>query len=586
VAGGIAVFLVWPTQATSVAEQSGQRPRRAPASQAAAQPSADLIEPEGGSGQAGLTPARASRSAPSAVRASRVPRTARATAPNRATGSSYAFPGRADELESGEYWYWKAPDGHGNGSQKYAYDLTSAKYYETTNAWSECKADASGKPLCTFCGNASRNEDCLVYGEPLFAMAPGVVERCWRNAPENPRPGTPHAGRTSTPPRIGGGGNSLLVRHDDGSYALYAHMKPGTIPASLCPHTGSLMADASDPSEAAVPAGQRARIARGQFVGRVGNSGKSSNPHVHVHVQDGPEKSADGVALNFSGGFLTEADDQYEGAWVRLDGRTRPVATSAIWPDFSAGRAEIAYHGLSAALYQKLFEHASASGYRLDWIDGFVLKGRTYFNVLFRPRGNVQWAASHNLTGGEYQQMADRRKKEGMRIWHVDSYVVGNTVYYAAVFVKDGKGSAAYHGATQAVHQKNFDEWTKDGWRPRSISVTSVDGQRYYTATYERGKGPFLSRSALTPQEYQALTQEQYDSGRQIGYLNAYTHNGQLFFSAVYVPASGSKRALHGLSGADYQREWERARRDALLTRAVTGYVDGSTVRYAAAWAR
>jgi Bacterial tandem repeat domain 1 len=415
-------------------------------------------------------------------------------------------------------------------------------------------------------------------------MAPGVVERCWRNAPENPSPGEPHWGRTSNPKRIGGGGNALIVRHDDGTYALYAHMRPGTIPAALCPKTAELMTDASDKSQGAVPEDQQARIKAGQFIGRVGNSGASSNPHVHVHLQDGPDKYDDGVPLNFTGGLVAEADGDYEDAWERLRGTGRPGYTAAIWPNFSAGLPEIAYHGLSAALYQRLFDHASGSGYRLEWIDGFVVKGKTYFNVLFRPRKGLDWAASHNLTGDEYQNMVDTRKAQGMRLWHADSYLVGNTIHYAAIFVKDGKQTAAYHGATPAAHQQKFDDWTADGWRPLSISVTSVKGQRYYTAVYEKGPGGYLSRSALTGAEYQALTTAQYDAGRQLVYLNVYEHDGQPYFSAIYAPLSGPKRAKHGLSAAQYQEAWEDARQASLRTRCVTGYLDGGQVRYAAAW--
>jgi hypothetical protein len=543
----------------------------------------DPFEPIGGSGQVGLAPGV--RASTRTVGAPRAPRAATSAPRRSGAGGGTPFVGKADELESGEYWYWKAPDDHGEGSQKYAYDLTSARFDEESARWTECRQDSNGTPKCTYCSDAASNADCLVYNEPLYAMASGVVERCWRNAPENPKPGASHWGRTSDPKRIGGGGNALVVRNDDGTYALYAHMRPGTIPASLCPKTKELMDDATDKSEAAIPEDQQPRVKAGQFIGRVGNTGASSNPHVHVHLQDGPDKYDDGVPLNFTGGFIAEADADYEDDWAKLQGTGRPGYTAAIWPNFSAGLPEIAYHGLSAGLYQKLFDHAANSGYRLEWIDGFVVKGKTYFNVLFRPRGGLDWAASHNLTGDQYQNMVDTRKGQGMRLFHADSYVVGSTVYYAAIFVKDGKQAAAYHGASAALHQQKFDEWTGDGWRPRSVSVTSVNGQRYYAAVYEKGGG-YLSRSTLTPGEYQKLTTEQYDAGRHLVYLNAYEHEGQPFFSAIYASGGGPRKARHGLSGAQYQEEWQQAREASLRTHCVTGYVQGGSVRYAAAWGK
>ena len=348
-----------PARVATPEPQSSGASRGAPA---AAESSAALMEPAGGSGQHGMAKPTAA-AATATVTASAAPRRSTAKA-----GAAYLFPGKADELESGEYWYWKAPDGHGEGTQKYAYDLTSGRFDDDSGKWTECESGRDGKPKCGFCYDAARNEDCLVYNEPLYAMASGVVERCWRNAPENPSPGESHPGRTSIPKRIGGGGNALVVRNDDGTYALYAHMRPGTIPLSICSKTKELMDNADDGNEGEIPEGQRPRVTAGQFIGRVGNTGASSNPHTHVHIQDGPDKSADGVPLNFGGGFIADADSDYEDAWMRLNGSVRPTKTSAIWPSFSAGLPEIAYHGLPAATYQKLFDHAANSGYRLEWI--------------------------------------------------------------------------------------------------------------------------------------------------------------------------------------------------------------------------
>ena len=117
------------------------------------------------------------------------------------------------------------------------------------------------------------------------------------------------------------------------------------------------------------------------------------------------------------------------------------------------------------------------------------------------------------------------------------------------------------------------------------MSVTSIKGQRYYAVVYEKGGG-YLSRSALEGSEYQKLTTEQDQSGRQLIYLNVYEHDGQPYFSAIYGPAPPAKKASHGLSGADYQKEWQKAREASMLTRCVSGYVYNGAVQYAAAWSR
>jgi murein DD-endopeptidase MepM/ murein hydrolase activator NlpD len=59
------------------------------------------------------------------------------------------------------------------------------------------------------------------------------------------------------------GGNHVIVDLGGGHYAFYAHLKPGSI---------------------RVRAGDR--VHRGQVLGLVGNSGNSTEPHLHFHVSD------------------------------------------------------------------------------------------------------------------------------------------------------------------------------------------------------------------------------------------------------------------------------------------------------------
>ena len=499
----------------------------------------------------------------------------------------FLFPARAEGLDSGELWFWKAPDGHGSGGQKYAYDLTSARYDDASGNWSECVNGSDGKPKCRYCGDAPGNKDCLVYGEKIYAMAAGRVIRCWRNAPENPRPGEPHPARLITPPRIGGGGNALVVEHDDGTVALYAHMQTGSIPQALCPNNAELMTDGADTSEAEVPEAQQARVQPGQFLGRAGNSGKSSNPHLHTHIQDSGSKNANGVPLNFRGAMLADAVEPEEVDWLRLQGNTRPTKTSVIWPDFSKGLKEIAYHGVRSEDYQDLFDHAGGSGYQLEWIDGFELDGRVRFNVIFRPK-TAGWAAAHNLNGQQYQAEAEKRTRDGFRLRHVDSYPSRSGILYAAIFVKDGGPDVfAYHGRSAEQHQQLFDEWSAKGWRARNVSVVSVGGKRVYTALYDKGGPEVRLKSSLTPAQYQQEFDDNGKGGLHLAYVNAYTHQGSTFYSAIWTRASGGGLvARHGMSGSEYQAQWEDARKDGLLTRAVSASEAGGRASYVAFWQR
>jgi len=60
-------------------------------------------------------------------------------------------------------------------------------------------------------------------------------------------------------------GNHVIVDIGGGSYAIYAHLKPGSVTVGEGEHVG-----------------------RGEVLGRLGNSGNSGAPHLHFHVMDAP----------------------------------------------------------------------------------------------------------------------------------------------------------------------------------------------------------------------------------------------------------------------------------------------------------
>lgn len=133
-----------------------------------------------------------------------------------------------------------------------------------------------------------RNRAFPAFGAPLLAVADATVVR----ASDGQRD---HLSRTSLAGflylmliegnvrSIAGAhrviGNHVILDLGDGTYAVYAHAR-----------RGSLRVKAGD----TVRAGQR--------IGSVGNSGNSSEPHLHVHLMDGPDlDDARGVPFSWRG---------------------------------------------------------------------------------------------------------------------------------------------------------------------------------------------------------------------------------------------------------------------------------------------
>ncbi|RKH54159.1 M23 family metallopeptidase [Corallococcus aberystwythensis] len=214
-----------------------------------------------------------------------------------AFAQTYAFPGSSADLPEGSHW-WISSD-HGGTHNR---DLSAVRFDDDAQQFTRLKV-----PFADYAADP-RNSDWVVYGLPVSAIADGEVLTCWRNAPEGLKPAVyggddvPHPGRTTNPLRIPRSGNHLNIRTDDGKIILYAHLQPGSVPEELCPFNDPYVADAEDrvgdlPREVIVPAAQRVRVKRGRFLGRVGSSGASSNPHLHVHLKPMTGETTMGTSL-------------------------------------------------------------------------------------------------------------------------------------------------------------------------------------------------------------------------------------------------------------------------------------------------
>jgi murein DD-endopeptidase MepM/ murein hydrolase activator NlpD len=99
-----------------------------------------------------------------------------------------------------------------------------------------------------------RNEDYFVYGKEILAAAAGTVVTAVDGVPDND-PGSMNS--------FCAVGNCLIIDHGSGEFAVYAHLQPN----SLRVHRGD-------------------KVSQGQVLALCGNSGNSSEPHLHFHVQD------------------------------------------------------------------------------------------------------------------------------------------------------------------------------------------------------------------------------------------------------------------------------------------------------------
>jgi hypothetical protein len=118
-------------------------------------------------------------------------------------------------------------------------------------------------------GERQRLANYFIYGRTVLAPAAGVVVTAHDAEPDVP------IGEKGKGDDLG---NHVALEVAPGQFLFIAHMQPG----SIAVRTGD-------------------RVAPGQLLGRVGNSGISSEPHVHIHLQDSARRHlAEGIPFFFS----------------------------------------------------------------------------------------------------------------------------------------------------------------------------------------------------------------------------------------------------------------------------------------------
>jgi hypothetical protein len=264
----------------------------------------------------------------------------------------------------------------------------------------------------------------------------------------------------------------------------------------------------------------------------------------------------------------------------------------------------IAHTAIPKHEYQRLFSSLSQRGLRLNWIDGYDVRGGTYFNAIFHSHEGVPWKAYHGLTE---QRLEESQEKNGQYLMaHLESYRDGDDIRYAVIYLHsswsgwdslldakwdapwDFGGWTYYTDLSATEHQHRFDELTSLGFVPANVSVTAPSNRRRYSGLYwHRDDGGFELKSALTAQEYQRAYDRNTDAKRGLATLDAYTLDGKPRFSAAWTSAAWEPPAArHGLTRAQFEAENSELRTRGFRPSIITGYAVGSAHRFAALWRR
>jgi murein DD-endopeptidase len=154
-------------------------------------------------------------------------------------------------------------------------------------------------------GDPDRVQDALDYGAPVLAVADAEVVAIRDGIPESEKISQNRKHSLEDAP-----GNTIVLQLDDRRFAVYEHLKPGSVRVSV----GS-------------------RVRRGQTIAALGFTGDSTVPHLHLDVADGPEPlNAEGLPFVCTQFSMIGQYTHVEDVGVRR------------WDPLAAGRPELRVH--------------------------------------------------------------------------------------------------------------------------------------------------------------------------------------------------------------------------------------------------
>ena len=485
---------------------------------------------------------------------------------NAAIAQPYGFMFRGDDMKPGERIH---TGDHAPGIQGEGEDMGAMRYL------------GDGKWSYYLAGTGTANSDYVVYKKPVYAIAAGKVVGCWRNAPENSAPPALHPKFVTGTKNVGGkdvniglipgGGNMLFIDLPDGTRMLYAHMIPGSIPSSLCPNHDTFFPSAMTIPEGdaflMLPTSKQVPVSKGQFLGKVGNSGSSSAPHLHIHA----EKSGKPAIMRFQQGISKAFDENnppIQGGWTSFAGNEIPDGRVLIRPpranpyrmaDFEAyptGKG-VMYAGIfkpakhpPAALFKndwatflKGWQDLEKKGYRMKDLESFTRGGSRVFAGIFEPGQHAPMALFKG-NWGEFLQGWKSIEAKGSRMTDLEVYGSGSGQTWAGIFEP-----ATY--APMALFKDNWNDFLsgwqaieKKNYRMKDLEVFKVGTRQMYAGIFEPGTyGPM----ALFKNDWTSFLAGWKDieaKGYRMKDFEAYPSGSKTVYAGIFRPGGYGPAAV------------------------------------------
>ncbi len=195
---------------------------------------------------------------------------------------------------------------------------------------------------------------------------------------------------------------------------------------------------------------------------------------------------------------------------------------AAVWVKRS-GPAYVATHGIDAAAYQSFFNTWSKKGYVPVLLSATGSRSNAIFTAVFEKRNYNSWVARHDMTQAAFDDENAKAKKNNLILKTCTTYGSAIDRRYAAVWIPNPGFIKwrVYSNISAADYQTHFNSNTQLPFYSPEIVVVS-DEQTYCCMFTDSIRGSYVARHGLTAAQYQ----KEFDKHTKAGLMPIYVDGG------------------------------------------------------------
>jgi murein DD-endopeptidase MepM/ murein hydrolase activator NlpD len=189
------------------------------------------------------------------------------------------------------------------------------------------------------------------------------------------------------------------------------------------------------------------------------------------------------TAAQYQASFTSYVDAGYRLTHVDSYLQDGAVRYSSVFTKTS-GPAWTAYHGVSAATHQAKFNSLTAAGYRPRQISVVYVDGARQYTAMYEKVAVGGFVSLTNIAEADYQTVYNQQVAAGRRPVYLDTYLVGTSVRFSAIFTSGAPATVARHNLTSAQYQTEFNTQTAAGRLLVAVSAYRSGGVLKYAALW------------------------------------------------------------------------------------------------------